>query len=737
MKQQDFTKRHVALIVAITLTLFIKPLMAQDTVDHQLMVQLIPDSGQLIVTDTLTLPEVILASGKLSFTLHGELEIKESEWAISRTEKLADSETGAGVPVTRYSFDIPENSRGFSLSYQGVIKHKVDAPDKNHSGGLTASSGIIDKQGVFLAASSQWFPQVHDAMVTFQLTVAVPRKWDAISQGKRVRHKKKRSHTLVEWRETRPQDDIYLIAGKYKEYLHQEEKITAMVMMRSEEDQLARAYLDATIKYIDMYEKMLGPYPYDKFALVENFWETGYGMPSFTLLGPRVMRFPFIIYSSYPHEILHNWWGNGVFVDYQSGNWAEGLTNYLADHLIKENRHKGLDHRRDTLQKYTDFVGANKDFPLTKFVSRHDAVTEAVGYGKTMMLFHMLRRTMGDEKFILALRKFYKRYAFKVASFDDIAKVFSEFNKDTKLMFKQWVENAGAPTLQLKRPLAMANGNTYTLQFTLSQSQDDNVFRLAVPLAVGLEGQAQAWQSDVLLDVKEKTFELQLPARPVTLAIDPEFDIFRRLHLEEIPAALSQGFGAESVTMVLPAAEDEAVLAGYKKLVEQWRATQNMNVTVVLDSELQDLPKDSSVWLLGWKNKHLGEMAKAAAASQLSAESLVLEQKKFSADLHSAVLTVRHPQAQQHTLLWVAANSAAAIPGLARKLPHYRKYSYLVFTGSAPDNIVKGQWPVRVSPLMASVRQLDGKKVETSALNLKERKSLAEVPALRPVGGRH
>ena len=36
-----------------------------------------------------------------------------------------------------------------------------------------------------------------------------------------------------------------------------------------------------------MYRGLIGPYPYQKFALVENFWETGYGMPSFTLLGRR------------------------------------------------------------------------------------------------------------------------------------------------------------------------------------------------------------------------------------------------------------------------------------------------------------------------------------------------------------------------------------------------------------------------------------------------------------------
>jgi hypothetical protein len=58
-------------------------------------------------------------------------------------------------------------------------------------------------------------------------------------------------------------------------------------------------------------------------------------MPSFTLLGEQVIRFPFIL-SSYPHELLHNWWGNGVFVG--AGGNCEGLTAYLADHLIAGQR---------------------------------------------------------------------------------------------------------------------------------------------------------------------------------------------------------------------------------------------------------------------------------------------------------------------------------------------------------------------------------------------------------------
>jgi aminopeptidase N len=86
-------------------------------------------------------------------------------------------------------------------------------------------------------------------------------------------------------------------------------------------------------------------------------------MPSFTLLGPQIIRFPFILTSSYPHEILHNWWGNSVFVDYASGNWCEGLTAYLADHLYAGAAGPGRRVPRDTLQKYRDFVKRRPRLP--------------------------------------------------------------------------------------------------------------------------------------------------------------------------------------------------------------------------------------------------------------------------------------------------------------------------------------------------------------------------------------
>ena len=114
---------------------------------------------------------------------------------------------------------------------------------------------------------------------------------------------------------------------------------------------------------------MIGPYPYTKFALVENFWETGYGMPSFTLLGPQIIRFPFILTSSYPHEILHNWWGNSRLRRGNPGQLERRAHRVPGRPPAAGAARRDAVYRRSTLQKYRDYVSSAQDFPLVHSVA--------------------------------------------------------------------------------------------------------------------------------------------------------------------------------------------------------------------------------------------------------------------------------------------------------------------------------------------------------------------------------
>lgn len=708
------------------------------TIHHQMQVILIPSSSEIQVTSSIQVPERYLNSSietKLDFSLHADLTITEVKGAQISPQQKINTLLSRPVAVKRYTVTLPPQQNTFQVSFQGKIHHTIHGPGEEYARSFSYTPGLISEEGVFLANSTAWYPQFEQPMVSFQLEVKVPQGWDVVSQGTLLSERQTNTFQQVVWEEKQPQDDIYLIAGRFQRYTQQEStSTTAYVYLRSPDEALAQKYLDTTAQYIAMYNKLLGPYPYTKFALVENFWETGYGMPSFTLLGPKVVRFPFILHTSYPHEILHNYWGNGVFVDYSQGNWSEGLTAYLADHLVAEQGSKGEEYRRDVLQKYTDFVNKEKDFPIKQFTSRHSSSSEAVGYGKTMMFFHMLRQALGDDDFVRVLRAFYQQYKFKQATFKDLLSSVNHLTGDDFTpFFAQWISQSGAPDLLLQEAQAGPNPNGFKLKVTLKQTQSGKAYDLTIPIAIHLEGESQAYQSVIKLDQTVQTIHFDLPKRPTRIDIDPQFDVFRRLDSREIPSALSQGFGAENALIVLPSKAEPALIQAYQQLAANWQKTQSMQLEIIQDHQLDKLPSDRTIWLLGWENRFSHHILASLTEQNVAYEEgkLQIAQQHYDQKEHAVVLTSRQPEHAGKTLLWVAADQPNAILELARKLPHYRKYSFLVFKGDELTNIHKGQWPITQSPLTQKIRQQDDLAYVSDHIgSLSPRRALAELPLL-------
>lgn len=692
---------------------------AQTLIGYDLEARLQPDQGTLAVTATLTLPE---EREDWTFLLHPGLEPRVLAGA-ARLEPLGSK---GGLEMFRLRRQGPGP---VTLGYAGPIRGDLERVTEGMGRTRQWTRGIISAEGVVLDGGSGWYPQFAGALYRFRLQVDLPPGWSAVSQGAgpdpttiaRGAYPESTTPTIatdgttpagattarvrVTWREDRPQDDIYLIAAPFTAYVQPTDHGDAQVYLRQADEALARRYLDATADYLALYSDLIGPYPYAKFALVENFWETGYGMPSFTLLGPQVIRLPFILHSSYPHEILHNWWGNSVYIDYATGNWSEGLTAYLADHLLKEQEGQGAQYRRDGLQAYADYVRAGEDFPLSAFRGRHGSASQAIGYGKSLMLFHMLRRDLGDETFIAGLRRFYADNAFRTAGYEQLRIAFEQVSsRDLQGFFAAWTQRTGAPKLGLSRvileppaeataPGARPNGG-YRLVGQVEQTQPAAPFPLQVPLVVHLADGGLV-QRRLPMDARTLDFDLELPAAPLRLALDPEFDLFRHLAPGENPPSLSALFGAERGLMVLAAAEPTDLAAGYRQLAQAWLG-QAKGWDLVLDQDLDRLPADRPVWLLGWSNRFLTELAARAPGLDPMHRRLTLDDQVIEGD--DASLALVRDQAG-YPLGLIATGTAAALPGLARKLPHYGKYGYLAFTGPEPVNRLKGQWPAGESAL--------------------------------------
>ncbi|MGC2166228.1 MAG: M1 family aminopeptidase [Gallionella sp.] len=696
--------------VSILLMFYAMSCHSQVLPHHRLKIRLLPETHTLEGVDRVSIPPG--SPRNLIFSMNGALQ------PHSPDAKLVANEVVEPGGLTRFRITLPKGRASFTVIYSGDI-FQPPRQDAREARVFETSSGIIAVDGAVLSGSSGWFPMVEDAagagMFTFALDVTVPANWEAVSGGRMTGRKllDKNAGVQIAWAETHPQQDIHLIAAPFKVYRQVESGVEELVYLRSEDPALAQRYLEATATYLGYYRKLIGEYPYAKFALVENFWETGYGMPSFTLLGSQVIRLPFIINTSYPHEILHNWWGNGVYVDYQSGNWSEGLTAYLADHLLQEEQGSAVEYRRGTLQKYTDYVNLGRDFPLSEFVSRHSASSEAVGYGKALMLFHMLRRRMDDDKFRAALKSLYADFKFKRAGFRDLETTFSRVaGEDLKPFFRQWVQRQGAPELRLDFANVKQSASGYDLNIGIEQTQAGDAFTLDLPLAVTFAGEHKASLVRVTMNTKNAEWNLHLNQKPLRVDVDPEFDVFRRLDSSEVPPAMSQIFGAARLLLVLPRAAPVELKSQYLAVANKWRQQAGDQAEVVWDDQISDIPNRGSVWLFGWENRWREQLRVPLQEfnTVMSADTVSLGKSVYLQSTNPLALTAHIGDTP---VGWLAVPKAEMMPILARKLPHYSKYSYVIFEGDELRNLEKGMWPVTRSALQMMVHDERGEFTDT------------------------
>lgn len=691
---------------------------ASPVVDHDLDVTVDTAMKRIEVVDKMTLDAERTV---VELMLHAGLAPK----VAGATLEVSALPPGGAVPSELVRATFAKPTRKLTLTYAGVINHVPSQVETEHQRSFQETPGTIASEGVYLSAASLWVPRVVDGgpgrkldeLVTVKMRLkGLPKGWRALTEGDPAGDNA--------WISTTPSDDVHLVAGPFVEVKERKRGVDVRIWLRAGPDgalpadgaALAQRYIEVTGQYLGLYNDLIGPYPYGKFALVENFWETGYGMPSFTLLGSQVVRFPFILHTSWPHELLHNWWGNGVFVKPDTGNWSEGLTAYLADHLHAEHEGKGDEYRRTTLQKYQDFVSVDPslDFALDTFGSRFSSASEAVGYGKWLMVVHMLRRKLGDDAFARALKRFWKEHRFERATFDDLRVAMeAEAGADAKWIapfFDAWVKRAGAPRIvwrDVRSAGERGERGGRRVDLVLEQTQSGAAFPLDVPIVVTLDD-GRVVSSSVPFDGTSKSAHVSVPvtSKAVRVDIDPFVDTFRALLPGETAPSLSRALGAKNSLFVLPTLalpEERAAWTAFAK---------NLCPTcrIVDDKAVDTLPADAAVWVLGYGNQLRGGAAAGVVRYQARFDDVGflppgswtrerLKAERTEPGKTSLVLALPSPRSALQAMVFVGAHKHAAIPLLARKIPHYGKYGYLGFTGDAAENSLKGQWTPDTAPL--------------------------------------
>ncbi len=441
---------------------------------------------------------------------------------------------------------LPSREGMIEIGYEGTFEgpfpgsHGVEPGD------------IISDKGICLTGT--WYPKP-DRMCHYHLKATLPYGYEAISEAETIKPVSQDGMISFAFEFPHPLEAVNLIASKrYRIVRDHFDGVDIFAYFFSEDADLIQTYIGSTKHYVELYNRLIGKFPYKRFSIVENLLPTGYSMPSYTLLGQQVVRLPFIPETSLGHEILHQWLGNLVYIDYRKGNWAEGLTTFLADHLYQEEKGLGFNYRKGVLIDYMSYVNDRNEFPLRDFRARNDEGSKAIGYGKALMVFQMLKDLVGGDVFYESIRYLTAEMRWKRASWNDIQRAFEKnYHEDLNWFFNQWVDEKGLPECLLEDVRIRPSGDKFEVAFTVTQMK--RVYTLDIPVTI----YSHRTKTKRLLHLRKERepFNMIVDDLPERMVIDEDYETARKLSLSEFPPVMARLLGEERSIIVLPPARSE------------------------------------------------------------------------------------------------------------------------------------------------------------------------------------
>ena len=709
--------------VLTTTTATPQPVSASVISRHDLFVQIDHERHALLAADRLTIEAI--PGRPLRLSLAGTLHLDRLALSQSTTDDIGRDlpfqiEREATAPFGQYitlpAALVTAGAMTLTAHYHGVIDDPPKEPRHLRFVTPSETAGHIGAEGVYLSSETQWYLDFPESLSRYRLRVALPSGWTAVTQGQRRSSApcpaelcREAGLTLAEWETAEVSEALTLVANRFVETSREwassgGQSVRLATYLFPEDAGLADEYLDATARYLDAYISLLGPYPFESFAVVENFFASGLGMPSFTLLGSGVIKRHYVQPYALGHEIVHSWIGNSVFNRVDRGNWVEGLTTYLANYYWHEwsgDHAQARDQRHLMLRGYNLHVPPERDYPLGQFTRKQDERDNAIGYQKAAMVFHVLRQEVGEESFWRSLKTLVAQYRGRHADWHDIERIFAETAaKDLRWFFAQWIEGTGAPALTLKNVTAHPLPRDADGRFSLSGSiaQTGPVFRSPLPILVRMSNSRQHLVSTQLSGA-DTLFKSDLPFKPLTIELDPEAMVLRRLARGDMPPVLNHYVTDTKRSVILAFGGSDTDSHPFQDVVKRIRSQdaqkapgQGTAITTLAENAL--LPGEGSVLILGGPASRLTLQpllsTHCGTRLQLRDGGVTVAGKAYDGPGIALVASCHREDRPGSVVTSVYALTPQSATAVARLLFFYGWNSYVVFQDGKP--IARAEW---------------------------------------------
>lgn len=319
----------------------------------------------------------------------------------------------------------------------------IEANSPEHGWTISPSGGAFAAGEPHSAAT--WYPlnDTPSDKATFDLAVTVPRQWQVISNGLRVRDDVSGTQRTVEWATRHPVlGYLTTVAIDHLDFLNQRLADGTPLISAFAPRSMVREKLERRLpEVLEFLESLYGPYPFESGGGIYVDTDLKFSLETQT----RPIYAPWTDLNTVVHENTHQWWGDSMSVRHWSDVCLnECFASYTADYLWPERKQgKDVDAMyRTTVAKYRDQAdfwqiplqnpGAGKEFTSV--------------YSRGPLFLHALRRLIGDRVFFPSVAHFVQSHAYGNASMPEFRRYMqSRTPIDLSGFFAAWLDGSTRP----------------------------------------------------------------------------------------------------------------------------------------------------------------------------------------------------------------------------------------------------------------------------------------------------
>jgi aminopeptidase N len=386
---------------------------------------------------------------------------------------------------------------------------------------------VLATGGSFLRSEARWYPGTGelDFRAPVKVAVTVPAGLTAVSVGRLVGKEKAGSQVTYRFETVHPAAMISLVCGRYVAQYGRAGSSSVQVLVFPPHAGKAEAVLKETIGIVRFYEKLFGPYPYERLTVAEiPLFPGGYGSTTLVMLTSASWDAKQMPHRFLAHEIAHQWWGNSVFPQGPGAGWlSEAFAEYSA-FLWSEHAHGGKKALLQSVRQAADQYRAVSGRQVEEAIRNTDpydqrGAYQQVIYSKGALVLHALRYTMGDPSFRRLLRTFADEHRWGRATIPDFQQTAQRVSgQPLAFFFDQWLGRKGLPRFAYSYgQVAGPDGKPIAV---VRVRQEGEPYR--TPIDLSLEVQNEVTTHRVLLDKPSAEYRFPIAGPLSAVGLDPD-----------------------------------------------------------------------------------------------------------------------------------------------------------------------------------------------------------------------